>query len=393
MPSVCPSPAARAGVDEHDGNVTSYRVLSAEALTAGPPTVELDAMGAPRDPLAVLDLTALGSSPDVSLLDRLQAAVQATDLIVIGRCDASQVEALLDVARSTAVTVVPRPGNPTMPEAGDPHTVMPGANALDLPASYVATADVDSALDRIAATVRRSPRASLLLARLLRQSEQLSVRDALNAESIAYSMLLAGPEFAAWQRDRIRREDPGPARPAVAVSRHGDQLRVSFDRPERHNAFGRWVRDAACEALDLALIDATISEVVLTGEGASFCSGGDLDEFGLQSDVVAAHLIRMKRSVGWRLHQLANRTTAVLHGACIGAGLELPAFAGQVGARPGTWFQLPELGMGLIPGAGGTVSLPRRIGRWRTAWLVLSGASLPLDDAVSWGLVDQVVAQ
>jgi enoyl-CoA hydratase/carnithine racemase len=77
-----------------------------------------------------------------------------------------------------------------------------------------------------------------------------------------------------------------------------------------------------------------------------------------------------------------------LHGACIGAGIELPAFAGEVKAHGGTWFQLPELAMGLIPGAGGTVSLPRRIGRWRTAWMALSGSRLELDTALEWGLVD-----
>jgi enoyl-CoA hydratase/carnithine racemase len=54
------------------------------------------------------------------------------------------------------------------------------------------------------------------------------------------------------------------------------------------------------------------------------------------------------------------------------------------------WFELPEVGMGLVPGAGGTVSLPRRIGRQRTAWLALSGARLDADTALAWGLVDEI---
>ena len=53
----------------------------------------------------------------------------------------------------------------------------------------------------------------------------------------------------------------------------------------------------------------------------------------------------------------------VVHGACVGAGVELAAFADRVIARPSTRFRLPEVGMGLIPGAGGAVSIPRRIGR------------------------------
>jgi enoyl-CoA hydratase/carnithine racemase len=79
-----------------------------------------------------------------------------------------------------------------------------------------------------------------------------------------------------------------------------------------------------------------------------------------------------------------------VHGACAGAGVELPAFAGRVIADPGTTFLLPELAMGLIPGAGGTVSLPRRIGRERTAKLALSGEPIDAKTALDWGLVDEL---
>jgi enoyl-CoA hydratase/carnithine racemase len=59
-------------------------------------------------------------------------------------------------------------------------------------------------------------------------------------------------------------------------------------------------------------------------------------------------------------------------------------------AAPGAFFQLPEVGFGLVPGAGGTVSLPRRIGRQRTAWLALTGRRLDAEVAREWGLVDEV---
>jgi len=73
----------------------------------------------------------------------------------------------------------------------------------------------------------------------------------------------------------------------------------------------------------------------------------------------------------------------------VGAGLELSAFAGHVVARPDTGVRLPEVSMGLIPGAGGTVSIPRRIGRWRTLYLALSGMWLDAATAAEWGLVDE----
>ena len=67
-------------------------------------------------------------------------------------------------------------------------------------------------------------------------------------------------------------------------------------------------------------------------------------------------------------------------------------FCGQVTCHPDATLGLPELALGLIPGAGGTVSITRRIGRWRTAYLVLSGATLDAATAQTWGLVDAVCA-
>ena len=76
----------------------------------------------------------------------------------------------------------------------------------------------------------------------------------------------------------------------------------------------------------------------------------------------------------------------------MGSGLEMAAFCGWVGARDDSVFGLPELQLGLIPGAGGTLSVTRRIGRWRTAYLVLSGWTIDACTALAWGLVDATYA-
>ena len=123
--------------------------------------------------------------------------------------------------------------------------------------------------------------------------------------------------------------------------------------------------------------------------GPDFCAGGDLDEFGTRPDPAIAHLIRLTRSPAMLMSGLAARTTAYLHGACLGAGIELPAFAGRVIAA-GCPFGLPEIQLGLVPGAGGTVSLPRRIGRWRTAYLGLAGQPVGARTPCDWGLVDEI---
>jgi enoyl-CoA hydratase/carnithine racemase len=202
-------------------------------------------------------------------------------------------------------------------------------------------------------------------------------------------MLLAGPEHAAWRSDRTPTRDIVADDCPVVVERQGDVLRIELDRPRRHNAFGHALRDALLEALELADVDASIRHVVLSGRGPSFCSGGDLDEFGSLPGPVQAHAIRMARSAGLAVHRLRDRVEVRVHGAVMGAGVEVASFAGRVVAEESAWFCLPELSLGLVPGAGGTVSLPRRIGRWRTAWMALTGSRVDLGTALAWGLVDE----
>lgn len=87
---------------------------------------------------------------------------------------------------------------------------------------------------------------------------------------------------------------------------------------------------------------------------------------------------------------VADRTTAYIHGVVVGSGIELAAFAHRVVADPTTLVSLPEVRLGLIPGAGGTVSLPRRIGRHSTALLALGRSTIDVDTALVWGLVDEI---
>ena len=163
-----------------------------------------------------------------------------------------------------------------------------------------------------------------------------------------------------------------------------------MDRPEVRNAFGAAMRDELVEAFTLVALDDSLVEVRLRGRGVNFCSGGDLDEFGTSPGPVPAHLVRTGRNAGVALSRVADRVVAEVHGTCVGAGVELPAFATRVEAAPGTTFRLPEIAMGLVPGAGGTASIPRRIGRHRTCHLALRGTELDVLTARDWGLVDVV---
>lgn len=249
----------------------------------------------------------------------------------------------------------------------------------------------DRALDRIEENLAQQPVTAATLALLLRGQRRLSVAEGLVAESSAYSVLQSGPEFAAWRAAHPARTDRDEG-PRVRVERAGDTLSVTLTRPQRLNALDALMRDEVVEALAVAAADPGVARVELRGEGKAFCSGGDLDEFGTRADPATAHLIRLQRSVGRAVSRLDKPTTAYLHGACMGSGIELAAFTDTVVAAEDTQIALPEIGLGLVPGAGGTVSLPRRIGRLRTAWLAFSGCTIDAATAHAWGLVDALAS-
>jgi enoyl-CoA hydratase len=264
----------------------------------------------------------------------------------------------------------------------------PGARALASALDVVAESEDE--LAAILETCERAPLAALVLAQLLRGSLSRSIVEGLLAESLAYSTLQAGPEFAAWSKGRSAKQREPETEPALRITRTAGALSLQLNRPAKRNAFSAELRDALCEALALVIQDESIERVTLSGAGPSFCSGGDLDEFGSLPDPATAHAVRTTRSPARLLAAAAPRVRAVVHGACVGAGVELPAFAARVVALEGASFWLPELSLGLVPGAGGTVSLPRRIGRQRTAWLALSGRAIDAETALAWGLVDEL---
>jgi hypothetical protein len=337
-------------------------------LTAGPPPpLALDPGGRPFDPLLVV------SAEEFALLRpddrrRVAAALRATrrcTVAVAGACGLVPGE----LAESVDL------GLTAGPDVADPRTVV----VADVPAALGVLAD------RFAAT----PLAALTYVWLLRQSTGLPVPAALTAESAAYSTLLGGPEFAGWLAGR------GPARPPddradrVQTRRSGEVLHVRLSRPARRNAVDAAMRDALLAALAPAQWDPALL-VEISGDGPAFSAGGDLDEFGSAVDPASAHVLRLGASVAEVLDQLRDRVTVRVHGMCLGAGFELPCFAGRVLAAPDTRLGLPELSMGLIPGAGGTVSVVRRAGRWRAAWLGLTGTRLDARTALDWGLVDGI---
>ena len=260
--------------------------------------------------------------------------------------------------------------------------------APDHPCDVVLAAD-DPLLDVVIENVEANPIAAASLAVLLRQFPHHNTAIGLAAESAVYSTLQAGPDFGRWLSSRPSPQPVAADDRPVLVERDGDRLVVTLNRPHRHNAVNEPLRAALVDALSVAVADESVT-VELRGAGPSFSSGGDLAEFGAFPDPATAHVSRLTRSPGRLVSLLAPRCSAYLHGACMGAGIEVAAFAGWVVADPEAVISLPELAIGLVPGAGGTVSIPARIGRHRTALMALSTRPIPATTALEWGLVDEL---
>ena len=235
-----------------------------------------------------------------------------------------------------------------------------------------------------------APVAASVLRHVLRQAERAPVHEALATESLAYSALLGGGEFRRWlgEKPTLQAARATCEGPLVRYEREGDHVTLSLCDVGSRNAMSAEMRDALFEALASVLDDPSSPTLTLRAEGACFSVGGELSEFGESADLAQAHAIRTVRSSARLLVELGERATVELHGACIGSGLEVPAAAKRRIARPGTFFQLPELRMGLIPGAGGTVSLTRAIGRHRTLFLALTGRRIKAEAIANWGLVE-----
>jgi enoyl-CoA hydratase/carnithine racemase len=355
--------------------VAPYSTALAEL--AGQLELRVQPCGRPANPLVVLELDRWRDAPPGLIRRAADLVAEALPVTagVLAEAPAAGLNPLITAA--TLTLTAEKAGDGTMREiipAGD----IPGAP------------DMKVALGRLRAAVERSPGAAIACGQLLRQTAALDVAGGLAAEAAAYSLLLSGPEFARWLGERGNPRHREPPTEPVQVSRDDGRLSIILNDPARRNAFSAVLREVLFDALLVGEADDTIVSVELSGAGPAFCSGGDLDEFGTAKDLVAAYLVRLSRAP-WRvIDRIADKVTVMAHGACVGAGTEMAAYARRVVAAPDAFFALPEVRMGLVPGAGGSVSVPRRIGRWRSAWLMLTGDRLPAATALRWGLVDEV---
>ena len=167
---------------------------------------------------------------------------------------------------------------------------------------------------------------------------------------------------------------------------------VTLNRPRVLNAYNVKMRDELYEALGLIAEDEEVLVAVIRGAGdRAFCAGADLTEFGSAPSQAIARRVRFERDVWERFLEIRQPLIAAVHGYCLGSGLEIALSCDLRLASPDARFGLPEVGLGMIPAAGGSQTMPRIIGRGRALEALLLGRMMDSQAAWEAGLVNRVV--
>ena len=172
----------------------------------------------------------------------------------------------------------------------------------------------------------------------------------------------------------------------VRQTRNGAVMVLSIDAPPV-NALGAAVRAGLAEGLEAALSDPSVGAIVICAVGPSFSAGADIREFGRPAPQGVPGLPELCN----RIEACGKTVIAAIQGAALGGGLELALAAHVRLAGPRARFGLPEVALGLLPGAGGTQRTPRLTGAGPALRLMLTGKPVSAQEALAMGLVDAVV--
>jgi 3-hydroxyacyl-CoA dehydrogenase len=171
--------------------------------------------------------------------------------------------------------------------------------------------------------------------------------------------------------------------PCVDLRYYGEIAVVTLDNPPV-NALGHAVRSGLAEALRQAEADPAVRAVVIAGKGRGFSAGADIREFSKPAEAPSL------RAVLAAIAAMPKPVVTALHGAALGGGFELALACHFRVAAADARLGLPEIKLGLLPGAGGTQLLPRLVGPEKALRLILSGEPVGAAEALSDGIVDEI---
>jgi len=180
----------------------------------------------------------------------------------------------------------------------------------------------------------------------------------------------------------------------ILFEKEGNVARITLNRPKALNAYNVRMRDELFELLGVVRDDPDIRVTILKGSGEkAFCAGADLTEFLTAPPPVFAREARFDRDIWGRFLSIRKPFVAALHGYVLGSGIEMSLCCDIRLCSEDARFGLPEVGLGIIPAAGGSQTLPRAIGPGRAQDLLLTGRWIDAPEALRFKLVNRVVAR
>ncbi len=169
---------------------------------------------------------------------------------------------------------------------------------------------------------------------------------------------------------------------------------VTLNRPQALNAYNLQMRDELYQVLTAIKDDPEVQVAIFSGAGdKAFCAGADLSEFLTAPSPTIARQVRWERDVWGLFLSITKPLIAALHGYVLGSGIEIALCCDIRVASEDAQFGLPEVGLGIIPAAGGSQTLSRVVGRARALEILLTGRWLKAEEAHRLKLVNQVVAR
>ena len=178
----------------------------------------------------------------------------------------------------------------------------------------------------------------------------------------------------------------------LKLEREQNVLWLILNRAHRLNAFNDVLLEELADALDTAEKDASIRCIVVMGDGdRAFSAGADVTMFPKATAVKAEEFSRMGQKVFGKIEEMSKPVIAAINGFALGGGLELALACDFRVAAEHAELGSPEIGLGLIPGWGGTQRVVRLIGLARAKEIVMLGNRLKADEALKIGLINKVV--
>jgi enoyl-CoA hydratase/carnithine racemase len=185
----------------------------------------------------------------------------------------------------------------------------------------------------------------------------------------------------------------------ILISHQGNARVLTLARPEALNAINPQMVEAINLALEDAALDASCTALVITGQGRSFCAGADLKAAKQRAEIGrggerndAQDFVRSVSNLMNKIEEFPCPVIAGVQGLALAGGMELVLCCDLVIAAESSKFGDAHANFGLLPGGGGSIRLPRKIGAARAKQLMFTGEMLPASTLCEWGLVNEVVA-